>query len=98
VWALAKLGAIYASSGMIAQARGVIAELEEISEREYVCPYFIAVVYSRMAATQPALEWLEKAYDEKAPWMVYLMVDPAFELVRDKPEFIELQRRVGFKV
>jgi len=41
------------------------------------------------------LDWLERAYEGRAPYLVYLRVDPRFDSLRDDPRFRALVRRIG---
>jgi hypothetical protein len=40
-------------------------------------------------------DWLEKAYDDEAEWLLWLPVDPMFDGQRDDPRSKELVRKVG---
>ena len=55
----------------------------------------IALIYSSMNERDKAFEWLEKAYDERTPWLIELNVTPEFEPIRDDPRFQDLLRRIG---
>lgn len=48
-------------------------------------------------ATMHFFEWLERAYLERAEWMVYLSVDPRFDPLRLDPRFLSLLARIGFQ-
>jgi tetratricopeptide (TPR) repeat protein len=89
------LGYAYAVAGRRAEARKVIAELEELSKRKYVSPYFIAVIYTGLGERDQAFLWLEKAYQERHPYMTLIGVEPAFDPLRSDPRFGGLLRRVG---
>jgi adenylate cyclase len=41
---------------------------------------------------------LEQAYREHSWWLVTMLVDPAFEGVREQPRFLDLARKVGLPV
>jgi hypothetical protein len=38
---------------------------------------------------------LEKAYQERAPWLVSLKTDPQLENLRSDPRFADLAKRIG---
>src|SRR4029453_4622643 len=44
---------------------------------------------------EAALNWLEKAYEERSYWLIYLHVDPALDPLRTNPRFMELLRKVA---
>jgi DNA-binding winged helix-turn-helix (wHTH) protein/TolB-like protein/tetratricopeptide (TPR) repeat protein len=95
VKAIATLGHAYAVAGRHAEARKVLDQLEQLSKRKYVSPYFIAVIYAGLGERDLMFAWLEKAYQERHPFMTLIGVEPMFDQVRSDPRFIELVRRVG---
>jgi hypothetical protein len=48
-----------------------------------------------MGEKDQAFEWLDKAYEERSPWLIHLRVDPRFETLHSDPRFTNLVRRVG---
>ncbi|HSG00622.1 MAG TPA: hypothetical protein VLA20_05805 [Vicinamibacterales bacterium] len=56
----------------------------------------IARTYAFAGEKDAALEWLEKAYADGDSTMVYLQVDPTFDVLRDDPRFQALLRRMNF--
>jgi TolB-like protein/DNA-binding winged helix-turn-helix (wHTH) protein/Flp pilus assembly protein TadD len=89
------LGHLYGLSGERDQARKIIEELKERSEREYLSPYSIARIYIGLGEKDPAFQWLEQAYEVRDEWSVFLKVNPIFDTLRADPRFADLQRRVG---
>ena len=69
--------------------------MNEQSERGYVSPFSIAVVYAGLGEKDRALAWLEKAYDVRANEMVYINIEPFFGNLRSDPRFQDLLRRIG---
>ena len=92
---LAALGHTYAASGKRDAAHTVLDELKELSERRYVSPDDIAILYMGLQAKEQALAWLERAYQERSAWMVMAKVEPRFDALRDEPRLHELIRGVG---
>jgi TolB-like protein/Tfp pilus assembly protein PilF len=56
----------------------------------------IARLYSYGGEKDRALEWLEKAYEERVQDMIYLRVSPTWDPLRDDPRFQDLVRRMNF--
>jgi hypothetical protein len=84
-----------AVSGQTAEAREIAQQLIKESKKRYVSSYHIALVYAGLRDGAATMYWLEKAFEERDNWLVWLGVHPAFDSVRNLPEFGELLRRVG---
>jgi len=41
-----------------------------------------------------AFEWLQKAYQDRSAWLVFLEVDPVFDPIRSDARFTDLVGRV----
>jgi TolB-like protein/Tfp pilus assembly protein PilF/tRNA A-37 threonylcarbamoyl transferase component Bud32 len=93
--ALADLGYIYARAGRSKDAHRVITELTNRSAREYVTPYALALVHAGLGENGRALEWLERAGEERSPRLVFLSVEPAFDGLREDPRFAAIRRKLG---
>jgi eukaryotic-like serine/threonine-protein kinase len=94
-WVLASLGNGYAVAGRTADARKVLAELEEMSKQRYVSPYNNALVYAGLGEKDQAFAWLNKADEERNDYLVYIKVEPLFDSLRSDPRFGDLLRRIG---
>lgn len=94
---LSFLGHAYAESGRRDEANKIINELLERSKNEYISPYELAIIHVGLKDNESALEQLEKAYDDRAGWMIYLNVDPIFDPIRSDPRFIQLVHRMKLR-
>jgi adenylate cyclase len=92
---LAALGHAYGVSGRSDEAQTILTQLKETSEKSYVCTYFIATVYLGLGEEDETFEWLNRAYDEREQWLIYLQVEPKLDSLRLDPRFADLVRRVG---
>lgn len=92
---LAALGHAYAISHQESEARKILGQLRERSQQTYVQPTWVAVIYIGLGEKNQGFNWLQKAYEDRSSWLVYLQVDPLFDSVRSDPRFIALLRRVG---
>ena len=90
------LGEAYAAAGYADEAQKILEQLNEISKELYVTPYFVARIYAALGKKDEALTWLETAYSERAPFMIYLKIDPRFDDLRSDPRFQDLLRRMNF--
>jgi tetratricopeptide (TPR) repeat protein len=91
----AELARAYARSGRQAEARKIIADLQEQSKRRYVAPTVIASIYAALGEKDQAFVWLDKAYDEHDFILVLLKVEPMFDDLRSDPRFTAQLQRVG---
>jgi TolB-like protein/DNA-binding winged helix-turn-helix (wHTH) protein/Tfp pilus assembly protein PilF len=89
------LGYALAKSGKEAEARSVLDGLLKSSAERYVSPYHIALVYNGLGEHDEALAWLERAYADRSPGMVFLKVEPKWNNLRSDARFQDLLRRVG---
>jgi TolB-like protein len=92
---VAGYGHACAAAGNREEARKVIAELRDTSVRKYVSSFAVAAVYAGSGDKDLTLEWLEKAYDERATWMIFLNVHPYFDFLRAEPRFQNLLKKIG---
>ena len=81
-------------SGRPGDASKILDELNGMSKREYVSPYDVAIMYVGLGDKERAMEQLNKAYDDRAGWIIFLNVEPIFDPIRSDPAFEELVRRL----
>lgn len=93
---LGSLGYIYGRAGREEEALALLRELEEISTQQQVSPYWVGLIHTSLNNRDEAFQWLERAYQEHAPWMAYIKVSPWFENLRGDRRFDDLLRRMNF--
>jgi tetratricopeptide (TPR) repeat protein len=94
-WPSAYLGYVDAASGKRTQALMALHKLQAQSKTQYVSPYSIAIIYLGLGEKVEALDWLEKAYDERDDALVFLALDPTCDGLRQEPRFRQLVWRIG---
>ncbi len=88
---LAGLGHAYGVAKRAAEARVLLSQLMEQSKKQYVAPFYIALVYAGLGENDNAIQWLEKAYEDHSNGLVFIKVDPELDTLRLNPRFKELQ-------
>jgi len=91
----ATIGYVYGRMGRAADARKVIADLQEQSKKGYVAPTNFAKIYIGLGDKDQAFAWLEKGYQQRDFWLTFLKGDPVFDSLRSDPRFQDLVRRIG---
>jgi tetratricopeptide (TPR) repeat protein len=92
---LAGTGNAYGEWGRQAEAKKVLVHLDQLSLGKYVTPYGVALVYAGLDDKDEAFSWLNKAYEGRSHWLVWLNRDPRWDRLRSDPRFMELKKRVG---
>jgi DNA-binding winged helix-turn-helix (wHTH) protein/TolB-like protein/Flp pilus assembly protein TadD len=87
----------YAALGKRAEALKILDEMKERSERQYISSYFVATIHLQLGDKDKALDYLERAYEERSPSLGSLKTDSQFDVLRSDPRFIELLRRLRFE-
>ena len=91
---VAALGYVSGLAGEASGARAALAELDRRRRDGFVPAYDMALVHVGMGDAGAALDWLEKAREERSYWLIYLQVDPALDPLRGHPRFAGLLRSV----
>jgi tetratricopeptide (TPR) repeat protein len=92
--ALGGLGHVYAVAGNREEAAEGLRALKNLSAQHYISPYTVAVIYAGLNDDDLTFGWLEKAYQNRDVWLVWLGVDPRFDNLRRDARFAELMRRI----
>lgn len=82
----------YAAGGYTGYLRKNLDHLK--ASAQAATPLDFAYAYARLGDNEHALEWLEKAYDKRDPWL-YLKAEPVFDGLRAEPRFKDLVRHMG---
>ena len=90
------LGFAYAVSGRTAEARRILANLQQLHQQGIVPAASLATLYGALGESNEAFVWLEKAYQERDPQLTYLKTGRRFEPLHGDPRFGQFVRRVGF--
>jgi len=92
---LGLMGHLYAVSGKREEALKTLNQMKEISRDRYVSAYSFAQVYAALGDKDQSFQWLEKSYQDHAPDVSLIKVDPLFDNVHPDQRFADLLRRIG---
>jgi Flp pilus assembly protein TadD len=93
-WYVSSLGYACAVSGDRAKAEQILQDLEELSKQRYVSPANRAAVYLGLGEKEKALDWLEKAYEDRDPIFWWIDGDQLYDSVRNEPRFQALVQKI----
>ena len=92
---LAQLGQAYGMTGEEAKAREILARLHALSLTRYVSPYAFAYVHTGLGENDLALDWLEKAYEQRSGAIYGIKGSFLFRSLRSHPRFTALLRKMN---
>jgi len=91
-----RLARAYALSGKRGEALKILGRVKEQSSQPGFDFSGVASVYLALGEKQKALDWLEKAYEERDPYAPFWNVNPRLDPLRSEPRFQDLLRRMNF--
>ncbi|HKC38004.1 MAG TPA: protein kinase, partial [Gemmatimonadales bacterium] len=90
----ATLGWLLARSGRREDAVALLWELDAARAQGYVSPVAFAILHIGLGNLSQALDWSERAYDERRGWLAYVNVNPMFDPLRNEPRYAALVKRM----
>lgn len=58
--------------------------------------YGVALVYAGLGEKEQAFDFLNKAFDERSHWLVWLRLDPRWDGLRSDRRFAQILARLRF--
>ncbi len=92
----ALLGYVYGMDGQKDKALEILDKLYQAAGHHWVSPYCQALVYLGLHEDNQAIDWLEKAYEQRSVWLDWLKVEPIFDPLRSDPRFHALYQKMNF--
>ena len=91
----ADLGYVRARLGQRDEARQILRQLSEDAKERYTPALAFAVVHLGLGENDQALNWLEKASEERFNRLAYLRREALWDPLRSDPRFVDLLRRIN---
>ena len=85
----------YAMAGRQAEARALLQQMQERAKTTYVSAYEFALAYIGLGEQDLALDWLERAFEQRAQHIAHMPQEPAFDALRGNPRFERLVKRLA---
>jgi len=94
---LMRLGYAYAVTGNQDKAIQIMNDLKSRSKDEHIPPIAYAMIYIGIDDNDLAIEFLEKAYEERSSELTKLKVHPFYDSLRSDPRFINLLKKMNLE-
>jgi tetratricopeptide (TPR) repeat protein len=68
---------------------------QQMAAKDYVSPLEFAFAYARLGQNDEAFRWLDKAYDDHVPGLIWLQQNSELNRLRVDPRYQALVKRIG---
>jgi uncharacterized protein HemY len=92
---MASVSSVYALAGRRTAAERHVQELVAMAKQQYVRFIYLALAAVNLGNNDRTLGWLEKAYEQHDPLLVFLKCDPRFGSLARSARFRNLLGRIG---
>jgi len=93
-WVLASLRNLYSRAGRTEEATAVLKEIERRAQSGYVAPGVFGIMCLGLGQVEQALDWYEKAIEDRDAIALYLSTEPKLGRLRSHPRFQALRRKM----
>ncbi len=97
VFAKSNLGYAYAVSGNKREANKILEELVKSPNIQQISSDLIAQIFVGLGEESRAIDWLEKAYEERSSYLPWIKVDPIYDGLHSNPRFVTLLKKMGIE-
>jgi TolB-like protein len=84
---------VHARAGHTEEALRILGQVT--GPAGHTLPNAVARVYAALGRPDDAMAWLEKAYQVRDYYLIFLRIEPGWDPLRSDPRFADLIRRVG---
>ena len=91
----ALLGYFYGIASYKKDANKITIELKNLSKKRFVPQECIALPYLGLGDIDNFFKYLEKSYEDRTNWPVWLLPDPKLDPIRSDPRYLDLLNRLG---
>ena len=91
------LGFAYAKAGKTVEARKILEELQNLSQKGYVQPSSFPWIYMGLGEIEKSFDWLEKAIEEREGIIIHIDIEPSLDPLRSQPRYKALLRKMNLE-
>jgi serine/threonine protein kinase len=91
----AMLAVVHAGSGRASQALEILEELKKEGASVPLLSYWAAIIFNVLQDKEQALDWLEKACEERIGFLALLKVASGFRNLSQEPRYQAILKRIG---
>ena len=88
---------IYAGAGRRKEAEAIRQELHAREPQTYVAPLCFAEIAAALGEIDLAFEWLERALQDRSPFLVALAVSPLYDALRGDERLAVILKKMGLE-
>ena len=89
------LAQTFALAGRRPEALAELARVLEVSATRYVSPLDVATIYASLGDAALALQWLERALEQRAPALGFVPQNPSFDSLHQDARFVSVVEKIG---
>ena len=94
---LSNVALTHAAMGNEVEALELVDDLMDSLAENPTASYQIAKIFAALDQPDRALEWLDRARESHSWHLVEIVVEPAFDSIREEPRFKQLAREIGLE-
>jgi TolB-like protein/DNA-binding winged helix-turn-helix (wHTH) protein/Tfp pilus assembly protein PilF len=72
-----------------------VSDLKARARKKYVSPFDMASQYAYLGQKEETLRFLEEAYRERSPWLVFLQNEPIFDFLHSDEHYRTIVKKIG---
>jgi tetratricopeptide (TPR) repeat protein len=94
---LAGLAYVFARMNDIGKTTAILSQLDNIKDELYIHPTYLAIIYLAMGDRKEALNWLERGFQDRSEWMIFLQVEHMLDSLHGEIRYKKLLKLMNFK-
>jgi tetratricopeptide (TPR) repeat protein len=94
---LAGRATVYAMTGRTAEAKSLLAEMQEAGRVGYMPAKCLAWIYVGLGEVDKGLEYLDKSIEERDPMSAHINTEPYYDKLRSEPAYRALLRKINLE-